>query len=386
MFVFVVLYVAYAVYHPYPFVVASYINKNERDTGQAVIPWPAYGQAAIGAVGYGVLSSSKASKAVPVASTAKIMTALAVLKKHPLALNDQGPMLTMTDSDVQLYNDYIAKAGSVVNVVAGEQISEYQALQAVLLASGNNMADSIARWAFGSMQNYLDYANQLSKNLKMNQTHFATDASGYSPDSVSTAEDLVRLGLAAIQEPVLAQIVGQGSADITVGGHIPNTNTMLGKSDIVGIKTGHTDQAGSCFLFAATHSISGAQNVTVIGAVLGAPDLQVAFKDTLGLLDASYGGFVSKAIVKAGQIVAEYRTPWSSIAPVIAQNDVTTLTWRGANTKPKISFDRVQPPAEANKRVGTISADSGAQHISSPLVLKDKISRPNIWYRLTHPF
>ena len=38
----------------------------------------------------------------------------------------------------------------MASVAAGEQISQYQALQAMLIPSANNVADSLARWAFGS--------------------------------------------------------------------------------------------------------------------------------------------------------------------------------------------------------------------------------------------
>jgi D-alanyl-D-alanine carboxypeptidase (penicillin-binding protein 5/6) len=45
-------------------------------------------------------------------------------------------------------------------VQLGEELSEYQALQALLLPSANNIAETLARWAFGSIDAYNAYANQ----------------------------------------------------------------------------------------------------------------------------------------------------------------------------------------------------------------------------------
>src|SRR5687767_11685962 len=115
------------------------------------LPWPAYGQSAVGAQGYGVLASNSPNhQPVPSASVIKILTALAVLKVHPLDPGEQGPQITITEEDVASFNDYTLKNGAVTKVVAGQKISQYHALQAMLIRSANNMADTLARWSYGS--------------------------------------------------------------------------------------------------------------------------------------------------------------------------------------------------------------------------------------------
>ncbi|MDB5181947.1 MAG: peptidase D-alanyl-D-alanine carboxypeptidase 1, D-alanyl-D-alanine carboxypeptidase, partial [Candidatus Saccharibacteria bacterium] len=108
------------------------------------IPWPTVGQAAFGADGYGLLATHNEQKPAPTASVTKVITALSVLEKMPLKKGDSGPMITLTDKDVAIYNKYVAKDGAVVPVTAGEKISEYQALQAMMLPSANNIADTTA--------------------------------------------------------------------------------------------------------------------------------------------------------------------------------------------------------------------------------------------------
>ena len=65
------------------------------------LPWPTDASAAVGAAGYGVLAASNDSQTpIPTASLAKVITALAVLKQKPLELGQQGPILTLTQEDV----------------------------------------------------------------------------------------------------------------------------------------------------------------------------------------------------------------------------------------------------------------------------------------------
>jgi D-alanyl-D-alanine carboxypeptidase (penicillin-binding protein 5/6) len=150
-----------------------------------VIPWPRIGQAAVGSLEEGLINSSSTNlEAVPIASTAKIITSLAVMRVKPFSSGTNGQMITLSDADVAYYEQYRALGGSTVLVSAGEQISEYQALQAMLLPSANNMADSIAVWAFGSTDAYVTYANNMLKEFGLTKT-VISDPSGWSPKTKS---------------------------------------------------------------------------------------------------------------------------------------------------------------------------------------------------------
>ncbi|HEY5441984.1 MAG TPA: serine hydrolase, partial [Candidatus Saccharimonadales bacterium] len=181
-------------------------------TPAAQLTWPTSGQSAVGIVGSSILATHNAQTPVPTASTAKLITALVVLREKPLSLGQQGPIITLTAADAALYSSYMAQGGSVVPVVASEQISEYQMLQAIMLPSANNMADSLAIWAFGSLHDYNVAATAYLNQLGLTHTHVGSDASGFAPTTTSTAHDLVRLGELAMQNPVLSQVVGQPTA------------------------------------------------------------------------------------------------------------------------------------------------------------------------------
>jgi D-alanyl-D-alanine carboxypeptidase (penicillin-binding protein 5/6) len=168
-----------------------------------------------------------------------------------------------------------------VPVAAGEQLSERQALQALLLPSANNIAAVLARWDAGSVARFAARMNATARSLGMTRTRY-TDPSGYDDATVSTAADQVRVVDRAMGLPVFASIVATASATLPVAGTVRNTNALLGHDGFVGVKTGSTDAAGSCFAFRAIRWISG-KRTTITGVVLGQPgDNQV----TAGLMAA----------------------------------------------------------------------------------------------------
>lgn len=233
------------------------------------LPWPAAGQAAVYVEGAGSLGSSgNTAVAVPIASVAKTMTAYLVLADHPLGPNDQGPEITVTAADAAGYPQGVKQGQSLVKVQVGEQLTERQALDALMLASADNVAWILARWD-GGRNGFVARMNAAAAALGMTRTRY-TDPSGLDPGTVSTAPDQVKLALAAEGSAALQRIVAQASATIPVQGAITNYNKLLGRDGVSGMKTGSTSQAGGCLLFSAT-AVVGGRPVTLVGAVLGQP-------------------------------------------------------------------------------------------------------------------
>jgi D-alanyl-D-alanine carboxypeptidase (penicillin-binding protein 5/6) len=191
------------------------------------------------------------------------MTAYLVLRDHPLRPGEDGPAITLTDADVADTDRRRHQEESVVPIVAGERLSELQALQALLLPSANNVAAILARWDAGSEERFVARMNATARSLGMTHTSY-TDPSGYDDATVSTAADQVRIVDRAMGQPVFASIVATPSATLPVAGTVHNTNTLLGHDGFVGVKTGSTDAAGGCFVF-------GGKRTTITGVVLGQP-------------------------------------------------------------------------------------------------------------------
>lgn len=351
------------------------------------IPWPASGHAAFGADGYGYLASHAPDgleqKPSPMASVTKTITALSILEKKPLKPGETGPNITFTAADVALYDQYVAKDGAVVPVAEGQSITQYQALQALLLPSANNIADTAAIWAFGSLEAYNAYANNLVKRIGMSQTTI-TDASGFSPQTVSTARDLIRLGDYALDNLVLAEIVAQKEAIFPGFGAIENVNSQLGLSGIRGIKTGNTDEAGGCYLAAADITVGG-KKITVITAVMGSSSRPQAMKDSVPIIQSAISQFRKVQVVKAGQSVGKVTAPWSASTDIIADRDITVLSWAGTAMAPRVTAQTLEAPAVAKTFAGSLSLSYGGQTYTSSLYTRHSVDKPTAWWRLTHP-
>src|SRR6266516_1784902 len=230
--------------------------------------WPAYGQAAV-QIGQSQIQAGPNQHAAPIASVAKVMTAYLVLCDHPLEVGEGGPTITLTDADVADTDRRRGQQESVVSVAAGEQLTERQALQALLLPSANNIAAVLARWDAGSADRFVARMNATARSLGMTHTRY-TDPSGYDDATVSTAADQVRIVDRAMRLPVFASIVATPSATLPVAGTVHTTNTLLGHNGFVGVKTGSDAAAGGCFAFRAIRWIDG-KRTTITGVVLGQP-------------------------------------------------------------------------------------------------------------------
>jgi len=132
-----------------------------------VMPWPSGGSAAVGVQSLGFIASSGNEQAIPAASVAKVMTALVILEDKPLKKGDPGPTITITDTDVQSYNADFANKESVARVQAGEQITELQLLQGILIPSANNLAETLARWDAGSIDAFVAKMNARAAALHL---------------------------------------------------------------------------------------------------------------------------------------------------------------------------------------------------------------------------
>jgi D-alanyl-D-alanine carboxypeptidase (penicillin-binding protein 5/6) len=240
------------------------------------VSWPADGVSAADINGSGVVAGPGATRPVPIASVAKLMTAYVILHDHPLPANGSGPDITVQPSEAAAYPSQARAGDSLVPVTAGETLTERQALEALLLPSADNMAWILARWDAGSQAAFVARMNATAQSLGMTGTSY-TDPSGLDPSTTSTAADQVRLGTAAMRVPALAAITAMPAAFVPVAGVVHNTNTVLGQDRIVGLKTGNTQAAGGCVLIAAWHG-SGAHDTLIVAATFGQPMLPDALQ------------------------------------------------------------------------------------------------------------
>ncbi len=350
------------------------------DAQSLQLQWPAAGQAAIAADGYGLLATHGDQTPIATASIAKIVTTLCVLQKFPLSVGQSGPTLTFTAQDAAYYQYQVAQGGSSVPVHEGDQMTEYDALEAMLLPSANNIADSLATWAFGSLSNYALYANNYVLRHGLTHTHIGNDASGYDPSTVSTAADLAKLGLIAQTNPVIMSIAGQKTATIPNIGVVDNYNTVLGINNINGLKTGNNDQDMGALLFTATIEVAG-KPIAISGAVMGQSSLQNALTASTQLVGSISTNFEPYTYIKKGQTIGTATTAWGTRVPIKTTSAAQLLRWRGD----AITVVQSVHTTTAAKlgAIGILDVVAGPIQTTVPLALDNSASPPNYWWRAT---
>ncbi len=364
------------------------ITRNEFNitTSAGNLPWPSYGQSAFGLVDGSIIDSRGDQTPIATASAAKLITALVILDKKPLTAASDGPIITLDDADVNLYRQYVAQHGSVIPVVAGQKITERDALEALLLPSANNIADSLALWAFGDLQAYITYANSYVANHGIKTTHIGGDASGFSPETTSTATDLVRLGALSMQNPVISQIVAQKSATVNGVGTVRNVNSILGNNGIVGIKTGNNDQDPGIFV-GASNLVSNGRTITIITTIAGASSLNQALHDSDSLIAAIRSTFTNTTVVQKGAVVGSYRQPDGRTIQAVVSREVSVQLLRGSTVRCNVDLKAISYNVKQGQTVGYVIVP--ATHFAAaqkvPVVLAAAPTRPTIQYQLLHP-
>lgn len=343
------------------------------------LAWPA-GQGVVGTVKDGVLAASSENEQVkPIASMTKLITALAVLEKSPMNPGDTGNTYIITSNDVSVYSSYIAKLGTVMPVRTGQELTQYHALQGLLLPSANNIADLLAEREFGSMDNYINYANTMLASYSLENTTVA-DASGFSPDTVSTPSDMFEIGRRALAHPVIAEIVAQREAYIPVSGLIRNTNQLLMDESVIGLKTGTTDEAGSCLLFAFNHTLGDGSSETVVATVMGVPSWPQLYREVRVLMEGARQGFVPIEIAGSQQVVGEYLAPWGQEADIITSEAFTKYGWAGRSWQPEAEVEALAAPVESGTEVGRLKAGDDFVMLET----NGAIDGPSLWWRLVN--
>ncbi|MFJ1979119.1 D-alanyl-D-alanine carboxypeptidase [Streptomyces albogriseolus] len=371
---------------PTPTLVLTAQDSYTFEGGKPQIPWPDSGQAALDVDGIGTFGSSGEQKPVPIASVAKVMTAYVILRDHPLKSGAEGPKIPV-DALAEQQSD--AGQESTVNVTKGDAISEREAIEAILIASANNVARLLARWDAGSEEAFVDKMNKAAEDLGMSDTTY-TDPSGLNDTTVSTAVDQVKLARAAMEQPVFREVAAMMEYVDYKGEKHGNWNRLVGRDDVVGIKTGTTTSALGNLSFAAKKDVDG-EVYRIVGAVLRQPEGGEDNTILSGALDAGHqlilagqDALRAETILKKGAVVGYADDGLGGKTPVVVTEDVKAVGWAGLEVKLTFAGTELPHTAKAGTEVGTLTVGDGKNGaVKVPVALKDDLVEPGFTDKLT---
>ncbi|MFG6475984.1 D-alanyl-D-alanine carboxypeptidase family protein [Microbacterium sp. P06] len=341
--------------------------------------WPADGGAAITVAGAGsILSSSSESESI--ASITKIVTALVVLDEMPLALGEAGPDYAFTAADRRQYQADRAAGESALDVPVGGTLTQYQMLEGLLVGSANNYADRLSGDLFPSDEVFADAARAWLSAHGISGISI-DDPSGIVAGNAATPEALIPLAVAALENPVIAEIVAKPVIDLPGAGRVENTNDLLNDPGVVGLKTGTLD---SYNLLAAKNITVGDTTVRVYGSVLGQPDRATRDAAMRTLFAQAEADLQPQPSVPAGTRVGEAVTEWGESVDVVTSDDAVVVLWNGAAATPTTEYT-LGDAVDEGATVGTLTVASAVDTDTVELRLTGEIEPPTAWWRLTHP-
>ncbi len=197
---------------------------------------------------------------LPIASLTKLMTAVIVLDNIDL------------DEEVVISENAVSAYGDRGGLVVDEKITVRNLLCALLVESSNDAAVALAEAVqTNTGKNFIDLMNKKAKELELENTHFA-DSSGYLSNNISTVGELTKLAKYIFNYPIILEISRTPSINLTsVNGaikhYLSNTNELLKDlPDIVGGKTGYTQEAQGCFVLITRQSEKDYLVTIILGA------------------------------------------------------------------------------------------------------------------------
>jgi serine-type D-Ala-D-Ala carboxypeptidase (penicillin-binding protein 5/6) len=341
--------------------------------------WPGQGSAAISVAGFdGSLASS--GDASSIASITKVVTALLVLDRMPLALGEAGPDYSFTYADSLSYWQYRANGESALDVPVGGTLTQYQMLEGMLLGSANNYADRLASTLWPSDAVFAAAAQDwLATHGVPGIT--IVDPTGIEAGNTASAEALLTLAQRATANPVIAEIVAKQSVDLPGAGFVTNTNPLMVDPGMVGIKTGTLDAWN---LLAAKDVTVGDTTTRVFAAVLGQPSPEARDDATRALFDRVEQEMQLQPSVDADTVAGRVVTGWGESVDVVTDASASVLLWNGADATATTQYS-LGDAVEAGDVVGALTVAGPLDSVDVDLRLSDDIEGPSPWWRLTHP-
>lgn len=249
-----------------------------RDSGVEIMP-PTGDLPPVAAAAYlvvdgdtgGALASFNADQPRPVASLVKLMTARLVLSDGGLDRTAVVPPLEVADDESQ------------AGLQTGDRLSRGVLMQAMLIASANDAARTLAVDVAGDERRFVQRMNAEAEAAGLGETHYANPDGLDAPTQHSSAHDVAVLASDLMRDQDFRRIVASESTRVD-GTGLPATNDLLDDyRGADGIKTGHTDEAGWCIAASATRN--GHRMMVV---VLGAPTEDARDTAAQALLDYAF--------------------------------------------------------------------------------------------------
>ena len=343
-----------------------------------------------------IIHEKNAKEKMYPASTTKIMTALLVLEN----CEDLSETVTMVKDD---FAD-VANGASSAGLQLGETVTVEDLLYCMLLPSGNEAANALARYIGGDVASFAEMMNDCADKLGFVNTHFVNPNGLHDDDHYTCAYDLYLIAQAAMQFESFQTIVNTAQKKLSAT-NLQEERIVYTTNELIlsrwspqyydycyGIKTGHTTPAGYCLVSFANNKDVGLSYYSV---VLGCPfDDEAAaagsFVETKKLFQWAFSKYSMKTAAVSGDAITERKVRLGKdkdAVTLVTSEDVSVLIPRDADVSmldvTVEAEDSYDAPIAAGDKLGTVTYSyHGKELASTDLVALTGIERSQLLFFL----
>ena len=376
-------YASFAVLAPIAPVPAVTLSVAAVTTPPASVTLPGAGGAAIAAAdGEQIYASRDLDTPRVLASITKVITALVVLEAYPIAEGASGASITLSAADSALPARYRAINGMTAPAPQGTVVSQRQVIELMMVRSANNYAETLAQWAFGSIDDYLVAARAWLADNDPNGITVG-DSVGFSLQNTGTPRELVELARIALDNEVITSAAALPTVTVPGVGTFETTNLALGLAGVTGLKTGTLEGVGANLLFSSSIPV-GDETVDVVGVVLGLVDQEAVAAAVQSLITSASDDFSLVALGEAGSPIATYTAPWGDTAQLVVADSASVLVWGATSSRAVVE---ASPFVVGSPRppVASLEFIIAGERQTVPLEWEGEIGAPPLEWRLMQP-
>jgi serine-type D-Ala-D-Ala carboxypeptidase (penicillin-binding protein 5/6) len=226
-----------------------------------------------------VIAAVNADRQLPQASITKLMTAILAVENADLS-----ERVTISSTAGSTPIGFIGQPAAQ----AGEVWTVGELLEDIMVQSDNRAATALAEHVSGSADAFVGLMNSRAAELGMTSTVFRNPHGLDADGQVSTAHDLLLLGIEALRHPDVLRAARVKQVTFSAGGRrmpVTATNRDLGVyPGYFGLKTGDTARAGQVLLSYAETPRGG-----LLAVVLGSTNRRLATRDVITWGTRAYG-------------------------------------------------------------------------------------------------
>lgn len=320
-----------------------------------------------------VLYEIDSTKRASIASLTKIAATITAIEN----IDDLNKKVTITKEIL----DTVDKEASMAKLKEGDVLTYKELLYAVLIPSGADAVHTIAITRFGSLDNFVAEMNKLAQKIGLTDTHFENAIGLYDKNHYSTADDVRKVLVYALKNPVFREIYTTKEYRLSTGLLMKSTIYMYNTSQedidkVLGNKTGHIEDSGFCFTSLSNANGHEIVIVTLKGEHIGQVYYNV--KDNVDMIDFLNENYEDRVLLKKDDVIKSIPVSIGNIDSydITTSSDITKfLPSDYDKNKFKVEYEGLEELDYHNKKgdkIGTIKCYYDNELFKSDDVILDK--------------